>query len=73
TGRRSVVFSTFLAGRNVAMAGIEKLTGLTITHVPIMVRLAAGHRVRQFLGLIQDEAISIMLYENKGMRAITKL
>ncbi|KAL0941321.1 uncharacterized protein CTRU02_204084 [Colletotrichum truncatum] len=77
TASKCVVFSTFLAGRNVDMDGIEGLVAPTFTHVPILARVSAAEEeedeaqtVRQFLGTIQADAIAMIPYEATGMPTI---
>jgi amino acid adenylation domain-containing protein len=70
TGSQMSMFSTFLAGRNIDMPGIEKLAAPTFGHVPILARLLPDQTVYDFLAQLQDEAVAMIPFEGTGMPAI---
>lgn len=70
TASPTVVFSTFLAGRNADVAGIERLVAPTFCHVPIKATLRPGQTARGFLAALQADAVAMMPFEATGMRAI---
>ncbi|KAM4056693.1 AMP-binding enzyme [Hirsutella rhossiliensis] len=70
TGSQTVVFSTFLAGRNANVAGIERLVAPTFAHVPIKATISPGQTVRSFLAELQADAISMIPFEGTGMQTI---
>lgn len=70
TNSESVVFSTFLAGRNADVLGIEELPAPTFAHVPILARIVPNETVREFLARLQSEAIDMIAHENAGMKTI---
>ncbi len=66
-----VVFAQTLAGRNLALEGIDNMMGPTITTVPVRVLAPKeGITVRQFLENVQNKSIASIDYEHFGMQNI---
>ncbi|KAH7122777.1 hypothetical protein B0J11DRAFT_608385 [Dendryphion nanum] len=66
-----VVFAQTLAGRNIALEGIDKLMGPTITTVPVRVLAPKeGISIKQFLDNVQDQSIASIEFEHFGLQNI---
>ncbi|KAF2028417.1 amino acid adenylation [Setomelanomma holmii] len=69
-----VVFAQTLAGRNLALEGIDDLMGPTITTVPVRVLAPKeGITVKQFLENIQNQSIASIDYEHFGLQNIREV
>lgn len=66
-----VVFAQTLAGRNIALDGIDDMMGPTITTVPVRVLAPKeGISVKQFLDNVQEQSIYSIEYEHFGLQNI---
>ena len=66
-----VVFAQTLAGRNLALDGIDDMMGPTITTVPVRVLAPKeGIAVKQYLETVQNQSIASMEYEHFGLQNI---
>ncbi|EED18482.1 nonribosomal peptide synthase, putative [Talaromyces stipitatus ATCC 10500] len=73
TRNQDVVFGATLAGRNVAMPGIQDLIGPTLTTVPIRVNVDAKEKLGDFLHRIQDQSVEMIDYEHTGLHTIRSI
>jgi amino acid adenylation domain-containing protein len=66
-----VVFAQTLAGRNIALDGIDDMMGPTITTVPVRVSVPKeGITVQDLLNTVQDQAIAAIDHEHFGLQNI---
>ncbi|KAF2008815.1 amino acid adenylation [Aaosphaeria arxii CBS 175.79] len=66
-----VVFAQTLAGRNLALDGIDNMMGPTITTVPVRVLAPKeGITVKDFLEKVQNDSIASIDYEHYGLQNI---
>lgn len=66
-----VVFAQTLAGRNLALAGIDQMMGPTITTVPVRVSVPKeGINIRILLENVQEQSIAAIDYEHYGLQNI---
>ncbi|GKT56654.1 nonribosomal peptide synthetase [Colletotrichum tofieldiae] len=68
-----VVFGATVSGRNAPIDDIESIEGPTIATIPIRVRLDRRLAVLSFLRQIQDQATSMIPFEQAGIRQIKTL
>lgn len=68
-----VVFGVTVTGRNAPVAGIEAMTGPTISTVPLRVRLDRNATVRNALQSLQDQATAMIPFEQTGLQNIRKM
>lgn len=68
-----VVFGATLTGRNAPVNGIGKMTGPTIATVPLRIRLRREDTVSEALKRIQDQATTMIPFEQTGLQYIRKL
>lgn len=70
-----VVFGAVVSGRQVAIPGIEQITGPTISTVPVRVQI--GHdmqlSVKQLLQQVQDQATEMTNFEQTGLQNIQRI
>ncbi|KAH8805177.1 hypothetical protein F5884DRAFT_885253 [Xylogone sp. PMI_703] len=69
----NVVFGTTLSGRNAAVPDIERITGPTITTVPIQVAINGDQELSQFLESIQEVAAKMIPFEHIGLQHIQRI
>jgi amino acid adenylation domain-containing protein len=66
-----VIFAQTLAGRNLALEGIDNLMGPTITTVPVRVAVPKeGITIKDFLVKVQENSIAAIEYEHFGLQNI---
>ncbi|KAL5119052.1 hypothetical protein ACEQ8H_002976 [Pleosporales sp. CAS-2024a] len=66
-----VVFAQTLAGRNLALEGIDDMMGPTITTVPVRVSVPKeGITVKDLLQNVQDQSVAAIEYEHFGLQNI---
>lgn len=70
TDSDDVVFGVTLTRRNASFANIDRLTGPTITKIPIRVRFEAGHSVAEALDGVQMNMVAAITYEQAGLQNI---
>ncbi|OKL58374.1 hypothetical protein UA08_06365 [Talaromyces atroroseus] len=68
-----VFFGATLMGRNASLPNIERMTGPTITTVPVCVSINNQETVGTFLRQIQADATEMMPYEHTGLQNIKRL
>ncbi|KZL82538.1 amino acid adenylation domain-containing protein [Colletotrichum incanum] len=68
-----VVFGATVSGRNAPIDDIESIEGPTIATIPIRVRLERELAILNFLRQIQDQATSMIPFEQAGIRQIKTL
>ncbi|MFC4045847.1 amino acid adenylation domain-containing protein [Dactylosporangium siamense] len=64
TGRADVTFGSTVAGRGLAVPGIERIAGLLINTVPARVRWAPGQRLAAAVGAFAADQREIMDHEH---------
>ncbi|KAK3179273.1 NRPS [Lecanicillium sp. MT-2017a] len=70
TDADDVVFGETLAGRNASFADVDRLTGPTITTIPIRVELRASQSVAEALDNLQKNMVAAIPYEQAGLQNI---
>lgn len=66
-----VVFAQTLAGRNLALDGVDNMMGPTITTVPVRVAVPKeGTTIQDLLMKVQDQSIAAIEYEQFGLQNI---
>jgi amino acid adenylation domain-containing protein len=66
-----VVFAQTLAGRNLALEGIDNMMGPTITTVPVRISVPKeGITVKHLLQNVQDQSVAAIEYEHFGLQNI---
>ena len=73
TESTDVTFGATLTGRNGSLGGIERITGPTITTVPLRVEVARDHKVAEFLSRIQAQASRMIPHEHTGLQNIRRM
>ena len=68
-----VVFGAVCAGRNAPIAGIDSMTGPTITTVPVRVRIDHRQDIGDFLTMIHEGAFELTPFEQAGLHNIQRL
>ncbi|KAK1962683.1 amino acid adenylation domain-containing protein [Colletotrichum sublineola] len=68
-----IVFGATVSGRNALLEDMESIEGPTIASVPIRVRLDKEMSVLDFLRQIQDQATSMIPFEQAGIQRIKTL
>jgi aryl carrier-like protein len=63
TRSQDVIFGTTLSGRNVPLAGIERVVGPTMTTVPIRIQTHRTEQTGEFLRRVQDQSTQMIDYE----------
>ncbi|KAI9745049.1 MAG: hypothetical protein M1818_001327 [Claussenomyces sp. TS43310] len=67
-----VFFGAMLMGRNASLPSIERITGPTITTVPIAVSINREKTIQEFLYDVQSQAIEMMPFEHTGLQNIKR-
>ncbi|BCS29626.1 non-ribosomal peptide synthetase [Aspergillus puulaauensis] len=73
TGSHDVVFGLTLDGRRASVSGIQRITGPTITTVPLRVQLKPQETVGQSLVSLQHGITAMIPFEQLGLQTIRKL
>ncbi|KAG9256735.1 uncharacterized protein F5Z01DRAFT_697534 [Emericellopsis atlantica] len=74
TDSKDVVYGLVLSGRNADLAGIESISGPTITTVPMRISLEdKDESIKELLHKIQEETARMTPFEQFGLRNIKQL
>lgn len=73
TSSPDVVFGNTLSGRDVALPGIDRAVGPTITTVPFPVRLELDSTVENALQKLQDQSVRMIPFAHCGLQNIQRL
>ncbi|KAJ1963185.1 hypothetical protein H4R35_007273, partial [Dimargaris xerosporica] len=65
--RDEVTFGTLVSGRNVSLAGIGQMVGLTINTVPFRAKLDLDTSIHAWLSTIHAQSTAIMVYEHASL------
>ncbi|KAJ1977857.1 hypothetical protein H4R35_002129, partial [Dimargaris xerosporica] len=65
--RDEVTFGTLVSGRNVPLAGIDQMVGLTINTVPFRAKLDLDAPIHTWLSTIHTQSTAIMAYEHASL------
>ncbi|KAJ5050965.1 uncharacterized protein L3040_002832 [Drepanopeziza brunnea f. sp. 'multigermtubi'] len=65
-----VFFGAISTGRNASLSYIERMTGPTITTVPICISIDGAEAVVQYLQRVQDQATDMIPFEHTGLQVI---
>ncbi|KAJ1972652.1 hypothetical protein H4R34_005338, partial [Dimargaris verticillata] len=65
--RDEVTFGTLVSGRNVPLAGIDQMVGLTINTVPFRAKLDLDAPIHAWLSAIHDSSTAIMAHEHASL------
>ncbi|KAH8177897.1 AMP-binding enzyme domain-containing protein [Sarocladium implicatum] len=68
-----VMFAVNLSGRSAPVAGITQITGPTFTTVPVRVKIDQTQTVKDFLRMVQEDAVAMIPYEHIGLQNIQEL
>ncbi|KAI4117411.1 MAG: hypothetical protein LQ345_002352 [Seirophora villosa] len=67
---KDVCFAGTSSGRTARIVDLERMVGPTITTVPIRTKLDTDQHVGQFLQQVQDQALSMLPFEQYGLSQI---
>ncbi|KAI3581769.1 hypothetical protein IWW34DRAFT_903772 [Fusarium oxysporum f. sp. albedinis] len=73
TGSDDVVFGVTMSGRTAPMPGIEAVEGPTIATMPIRIRYHRDQTVGDYLQQVQQQAASMLPFEQTGLQNIKKI
>ncbi|GJP89751.1 acetyl-CoA synthetase-like protein [Aspergillus niger] len=73
TGNADVVFGAVSTGRSARVEGIESLIGPTLATVPFRVRIDGSAMVSDALQALQDDAATMLPYEQRGLQNIARI
>lgn len=73
TNTNDVVFGVLLAGRNVAVPNIQKISGPTVTTVPMRVKIDFRQSALEYLTGIQKQKSEMKPYQHVGLQNIRRL
>ncbi|KID60188.1 Nonribosomal peptide synthetase vlms [Metarhizium brunneum] len=69
-----IILALTLSGRTAPVPGIMKMTGPTITTVPLRIELPSRNTtVYKYLELVQNQAMEMMPYEHVGIQSLRRL
>ena len=68
-----VLFGATVTGRQAPMEGIERIIGPTIATVPVRVKFSWEMDLQSLLKQVQDQAISMVEYEQTGLQVIQRI
>ncbi|GAM86382.1 nonribosomal peptide synthetase [Dothideomycetidae sp. 11243] len=68
-----ICFGAVVSGRQAPVSGVETMAGPAVATVPVRVRLDKTRSVHDTLHGVQDQALSMVPYEQFGLRNIAKL
>ena len=73
TGADDVVFGETLAGRNIALPGVEGIVGPLIATLPVRIRIDRGGTVEAYLQSVAGGILARTSYQHAGMQNIRKV
>lgn len=73
TGTSDVVFGAIASGRTAPVMGIEDIAGPTIATVPVRIHVSPAQKISNYLRTVQDQAISMLPFEQTGLQRIKEL
>lgn len=73
TSSNDIIFGTILSGRNAPVKDIDRMTGPTITTVPVRVRIDPNEGLGDFLSRLQNQAIEMIPHEHFGLQNIRRI
>lgn len=73
TDSDDVVFGETLTGRNASFANVDRLTGPTITTIPIRVELRADQSIAEALDGVQKNMLAAIPFEQAGLQNIRQM
>lgn len=72
TGSRDALFGATVTGRGAPVDGIDRLTGPTLSTVPVRIQHPLGRSIEQAHDQVQDQFLRMMKYEQTGLQRIRK-
>ncbi|KAF2716895.1 acetyl-CoA synthetase-like protein [Polychaeton citri CBS 116435] len=73
TTSSEALFGIVSSGRQVDVAGIERIAGPTLAAVPVWVKVDEETSIRQMLQQVRDQSIDTMQYEQTGLQNIRRV
>jgi amino acid adenylation domain-containing protein len=73
TNAEDVVFGVTTSGRNAPVMNIDKMPAPAFATVPVRIQTSAGQRVSDYLEAVQQQAITMIPFEQLGLHRITKI
>ncbi|KAF7167699.1 hypothetical protein CNMCM6106_003127 [Aspergillus hiratsukae] len=73
TDSNDVVYGETLTGRNAALADIDRLTGPTITTIPVRVQIERDQTIANALHKLQGDMTAAIPYEQAGIQNIRQM
>ncbi|KAH8432228.1 uncharacterized protein LDX57_009866 [Aspergillus melleus] len=73
SGTDDIVFGSTLAGRNVAVSGIDEILGPTITTIPRRIKLDRSMQLEDTLRLMQERNVEYLNFGYLGLQKIAAL
>lgn len=68
-----VVFGETLAGRDIALPGVEEICGPLVATVPVRIRIDSSQSISAFLEGVQSTMLNLAPYQHAGMQNIRKV
>lgn len=72
-GSEDVVFGETLAGRDIALPGVEEICGPLVATVPVRIRIDSSQSISAFLEGVQRTMLNLAPYQHAGMQNIRKV
>lgn len=73
TSNDHVIFGVTMTGRNAPIPGIERMTGPTITTLPVQICVDSSQQAGEFLANIQRQTVDTMQFEHVGLQYISRI
>ncbi|SPJ78124.1 uncharacterized protein FTOL_06513 [Fusarium torulosum] len=73
TNAEDVVFGVTVSGRNAPVMNIDKMPAPAFATVPVRIQTSPGQRVSDYLEAVQQQAITMIPFEQLGLHRITKI
>jgi amino acid adenylation domain-containing protein len=73
TNAQDVVFGVTVSGRNAPVMNIDKMPAPAFATVPVRIQTSPGQRVSNYLEDVQQQAITMIPFEQLGLHRITKI
>ncbi|CAJ0554478.1 Ff.00g129910.m01.CDS01 [Fusarium sp. VM40] len=73
TNAEDVVFGVTTSGRNAPVMNIDKMPAPAFATVPVRIQTSIGQRVSDYLEAVQQQAITMIPFEQLGLHRIAKI
>ncbi|GIZ47022.1 hypothetical protein CKM354_001012300 [Cercospora kikuchii] len=72
TGTTETIFGVVVNGREIDIAGIERMPAPTLATVPVRIAVPSDLTVGQLLGRVQKQTVEMLPWQQTGLRQIAK-